>query len=712
MLVETSRGKVDEKIYTVETFPYQEIKFCHKVRKGHKSYYNIPAAFDIETTSIYCKKLKKCEKYITGNCPQNACKHWIPPYAYMYHWQFCIDKYVIFGRRWEEFTDFIDRLHRELGLKETVLLPVYVHNLGYEFQFLRGILPLTEVFSTKERQPIRARSKGIEWRCSYKLSNMSLSKFCENSEGVIHYKGGDFDYEKIRTADTPLTESELSYCYNDVRGLCECIADKLRDDTVTTIPLTSTGYVRRECREAVLSNSKNKIAFKNCALDLETYEHCKEARRGGNTHANAAYAGQLLKHLISRDIQSSYPARLMIDQFPQRFMKSNPHRVEDHIQQGYAVLFRVLLKDVIKKESFGIPYLSLSKMHNLQKAVEDNGRILQADFLDMWVTDVDWKIIKEQYDYSAVKYVQSYIAKYDYLPLELRQKVMHFYELKTKLKGVIGKEYEYMKSKNKLNAIFGMMLTDIIGAVIQYEDTHSWSEKKNLSDKEKIEALERYYKNRRSFLSYQHGVWTTAHARRELERGLNICEPVYCDTDSCKTFAEYAGAFDKLNAQIMNEIDRSPLPPLIEHEGKTYVMGIWEDDGVYKKFITWGAKKYAFVKEKKAHALNRTHNPVKVLSPEEPKELVETVVAGLGKQEGAEHITEIGIENFSPGEIFFPSGRLTAVYNDDPTLHKIIVEGCEMTTASYMAALPGTYRLGITETYREIINIAFSGELF
>lgn len=670
---------MNDVIYTVENFPLlQEMRFYKKVRDRHgNEYYNIACAFDIETSVISCDKMKKCNRMRKGKCKKEKCPNWIPPESFMYIWQFCLNGYTCVGRTWEEYTRFIEKITSFLELNENTRLAVYVHNLAYEFQFIKDFFPMEEVFAKEERKPIRARSGGIEYRCSYMLSNMSLKKFLENTPGVVHQKLEDFSYDTIRTSKTELTTRELEYCVNDVIGLVEAIKVRLKYDSIVSIPMTSTGYVRRDCREAAKSNKKNDKIFKLNALTLEQYDACQQARRGGNTHANALYAGILLKNLISFDLCSSYTARMMIEKYPQRFARFNVNRIDEWIKEGYACLFRVQLAEVEKKSPYGIPYLSVSKMYNKKNCTEDNGRILSADYIDMWVTDVDWRIIESQYTYRRKQISHCYCAKYDYLPEEIRKEIMKYFIKKSTLKNVSGKEYEYAKSKNSLNSIFGMMLTDIIHSDIIYQKGE-WSTK--VPNRE--HSLQRYYKSRNSFLSYQHGVWVTAWARKELERGLSICEPVYCDTDSTKTFAEYEDAFKKLNNTIWNEIEHAPIAPVIEHEGKTYAMGIWENDANYEEFITWGAKKYAYKKK--------------------GKDSYETTVSGLGVKEGSAYINRNGIEQFKPGTVFYPSGRLNAFYNDED-IHIIRVNNVEMTSASNVAMVPGTYTLGISDTYKSII---------
>ena len=87
--------------YSVDDYPYCEFRNCKTLRNKHGvTYYNIDAAFDIETTNIQAPRHKdKHGKTVKdGN-----------DYAFMYHWQFCVHDKVVFGRTWEEFQKFIIR---------------------------------------------------------------------------------------------------------------------------------------------------------------------------------------------------------------------------------------------------------------------------------------------------------------------------------------------------------------------------------------------------------------------------------------------------------------------------------------------------------------------------------------------------------------------------------------------------------------------------
>ena len=173
-------------------------------KKENVSYINIPCAFDIETSSFY------------ENGDKRAC---------MYVYAFGIDSYVKLGRTREEFINDVNFLVSYFNLSLSKRLIIYIHNLGYEFQFFRKLFKWEKVFSNEERRPIYALTKnGIEFRCSYYLSNLSLEKVGESlTNKNIKKLVGYLDYEKIRTSITPLTEKEKEYVTYDVKVLLEYI---------------------------------------------------------------------------------------------------------------------------------------------------------------------------------------------------------------------------------------------------------------------------------------------------------------------------------------------------------------------------------------------------------------------------------------------------------------------------------------------------------
>ena len=420
-----------------------------KNRRGNpagkkRHYVGITTAFDIETTL-----LEDIQQSI----------------MYIWQWQFGEDITVI-GRTWDEFLDLQDRVRH--SLPEGHWLVVYVHNLSYEFQFLKGIYNFSpeDIFAVASRKVTKCDMWGcFEFRCSYKLTNMSLSQFTKRMR-VKHTKlsGEDFDYSQKRYPWTELSDEELEYCVNDVFGLVEAVnALMARDgDTLQTIPLTSTGYVRRNAKKAMRQGIHHSFVY-SILPDYEVYTALVEAFRGGNTHANRYYAGDIIENVHSADRSSSYPAVMCNCEFPMTqfipILKSdlNKEYIARCITVRHkALLLRIRIENLKLRDKFwGCPYLSSDKCRNCSKVVDttENGRILSAHRIETTVTDVDLKIITEEYT-GDITFLQGWYASYKKLPQPLIDEVVKYYREKTELKGVIGQEIYYDKAKALLNSLY------------------------------------------------------------------------------------------------------------------------------------------------------------------------------------------------------------------------------------------------------------------
>ena len=654
--------------YKWNEFPFEILKKDIVKSGKHKMYQRHPMTFDIETSKI----------------PKDNDGHYE---AFMYIWQVCIEGNVVFGRRWEELQDFMERVVNAYKLSENERVVVYVHNLSFEFQFIQDFFKFVDVFAMASRSILTAKTAHLEFRCSYKLSNMSLAKFIENTPNTVHYKGvDDLDYATVRTPDTPLTEIEYGYCFNDVKGLYECVMELLKEDNIATIPLTSTGYVRRDCRKAMNKNKNNRKMFLRSRLTLLQYKLLRECFRGGNTASDRYLTNLILKIVGSYDLSSSYPFQMIAREYP--LGKWNYGVIPDiktleEYNSKYCTIARYTFKNIRLRSEKPIPYIPQSKCLVLGDDREIyNGRILHADFLTISMTNIDFDIVKEQYEYDELAVEEFHYSRKGLLPKELRDTIMYYFEKKSELKGDEEHYYEYMKSKNKLNSIYGMTVTNILNTEIDYHDGE-YTEKK-MTEEEMQEALDKYYKNHRSFLNYSWGVFVTAYARRELEDGLNIAglDTIYCDTDSVKFIGNHDKEFEAYNEILNKECEEKGIRNYTEVNGKRYYMGIFDKEKGYDEFITLGAKKYAFLQNGK----------------------LGITVSGLSKKKGAEELERKGgLRRFQRNEVFYNSGRTIAQYNS-ADVHDITVNGCTFSTASNLAIVDTTYTLGITDTMLDIIE--------
>lgn len=612
-------------------------------------FYSIPCAFDIETTSTIIND-EKC--------------------AFMYIWMLGINGYCIIGREWKDFMWCLERLSKYLGLGENVYLPIYVHNLSYEFQFLKDMLEWDKIFALDTRKVNYCRTKtGIEFRCSYQLSGYNLATVGKNLQKYkVEKLNGDLDYSKLRTKDTELTKEELAYCIHDVLVVMAYIQECIEQENgINNIPLTKTGYVRRYCKRQCLGTSKHRNERYRTyihALQLEPNEYLqlRRAFQGGFTHANAMHSGVTVSNVDSYDFTSSYPAVMLAEQFPMsRSELVELHSLEE-LEENlklYCCLFDATFENIQSKELFE-DYISRSHCRNIKGEVLNNGRVVEAETLTTTITEQDFMIIKRMYrwDNLIIKNFRRY--KKGYLPKEFVNAILTLYEDKTQLKDVEGKEVEYMQAKANLNSLYGMTVTDIVRDEIYYEN-HEWiSEQPDLE-----QAIKKYNKSRSRFMFYPWGVWVTAYARANLWSGIVSIKNdyVYSDTDSLKMLhgeehIDYINSYNRMiNKKIAKAMKHHGFPINRTRpktvEGVEKPIGVWDYEGHYVKFKTLGAKRYLWLDSKKR---------------------MQMTVAGLGKKMGLKYLQFVDtrkgnvFDKFNE-DMYIPkgwTGKMLHTYIDEP----------------------------------------------
>ena len=567
------------------------------------SFYNIVCAFDIESTSFTDKITKE---------DHNEKR------SIMYVWQLAINGRCIIGRTWPEFLYVMNRIIEVLELSRYQRILIYVHNFAFEFQFIRSFFQWHKVFAIDKRKPIYGiTEQGLEWRCSYILTNYSLAKLGDQLQKYkVSKLVGDLDYSLIRHPETPLSDTELQYCINDVLVVSAYIKEQIEKERyIHKIPLTCTGYCRRFVRKNCLYGPVFKLWRKQFrryhafikSLKIRTideYKQLKRAFQGGFTHAAQLYCTYTLDDVAHVDFSSSYPYVLLSELFPMStfedvdITKLSQTDLE-HYLKTYACLFDCKiygLKPKFEYESYLPSYKCFLKVG----VVENNGRVYSAHMIATTLTEVDMQIINFAYTYDRIEISNFKIARKGYLPIEIIKSIIELYQKKTTLKGVKGKENEYLVSKGLLNSVYGMMVTDIIREEIVYKDGE-WS--KEQPDKQ--HDLDKYNKSRRRFLFYPWGVWCTAYARRNLFYGIFefAGSYIYADTDSifCTDIEAHEDFINRYN-----KLCEKKLRLMCEHYGLKYEdvllpktikgiekpIGVWDREPDIQKFKTLGAKRY------------------------------------------------------------------------------------------------------------------------
>lgn len=679
--------------YTVDDYPYDKLKtgvvFDEHKRKP-RVYSEDFATFDIESTTYY-------------DAPNDRYR------GFMYIWQMTVHDIECYGRTWDEWITFINQVTSKIS----GTLAVYVHNLAFEYQFIYRLLQdeygQLDIFAVKSRKPLVVRCGRLEFRCSLKLSNMSLYKATQTEYGCQYVKSiGDLDYRKYRSPVTALDDKEFGYAMMDTKSLYHYVAAKMDndDDTLATIPLTSTGYVRRDCRNVCTKDpAYMQLVGRNSMTPL-VYTLLKEAGRGGDTSSNFRMTGVEISDVDSFDVKSSYPYVMLTKKYPMRkfypYGKVSSASMMDDLCADKPVLMRAAFKGLkMRPETVDIYLSSSKKIDYTGKVREANGRVMTAEAISFTLTDIDWGVIRKSYTFDSVEFYDVHVSRYEYLPEALRSCVLNFFVQKCELQAkrdsypVCSDDYDYYdylyaKSKNRLNGIFGMCYTDPVHDqyITDYEDTGEWTVE-SADINESLKKLERYSNN---FLVYAWGVWTTAHARRHLNRLIDITGEftVYWDTDSSKAphdesvHQEISIANDQIRAECG---DRGAYCTV---NGKTYYLGTYEYEGTYKTFKTLGAKKYAYVdQDDKLHVT--ISGVVRHHEPELP--------------DGAREMGTIA--NFKVGYIFKEAGGLALYYNDD-RLHVLTAlddPDYQFVCGANVGAKDSTYEIGVTKEYAEIIGI-------
>ena len=619
----------------------------------------------------------------------------------------------------------------------------------------------SEVFSTKDRNVIRAvTADGIEFIDTLILSKANLEHMADNLRDSLDWFNleklvNDMDYTKLRFPDTELTEKELEYCANDVKILSAYFWNKAQEDgDLTKIPMTDTGYVRAYTRkkalvldEPVERVSREGKKYKDARnhdfireihgmnMTVETYRLAKEVFRGGHTHANAHHVGKILKDVASNDFTSSYPTQMISKPYP----SSTPVRcdkiksIEDVKRwsaAGYFVMFRVKIWGLEEKFT-GEHILSESKckIPKGQVVIADNGRLVTCPYLETAFCDIDMRTFGEFYKWTKDVVFDAYVSRYAYLPKPIVESILHFYANKCLLKGSEDPDeiIEFMKSKGMLNSSYGMQVMDIVRQYVKYTDDWNISNVNERSDEDMWLDLTEYNTNTQRFTFFLQGVACTAWSRDALLGGILAIGPddyVYADTDSIKHMnhekhVPYFEAYNKMITEQVNKvldfygIDRALACPVVDKKQKdgtikkvAQPIGVWDYEGTYKAFMTWGAKRYLVIKWDK----------------DEGKWKPEATVAGVNKRKYTEYLATCGknpFKVFHPGKLVPHSAcqRLTSQYIDAKRVNgkKVGYRGtvtdcngkvCDYFEYSFVYMEPSDYLMSLGEfgEYLEALN--------
>lgn len=488
-------GKFIDKLIPIIQWTHKYVWDKDLEERKRVNYLNIPVSFDIETSSFYnenktgkfysnsdiwekistiekreyqtyLKKYKSTKKAKVKanlkaqkeleNYSKNGC---------MYIWQmaFGTDDLVMVGRTWQEWADFMAMLKNALQLDEYRKMIIYVHNLSYEFGWIKNYFVWGDCLLSKT-VTYYANTKGLYFADdSYSLGygveefegftfkdSLILAGVKEEKLPDIMYKYGkkckklvgQLDYNKVRHSETPLTNEEMQYCINDVILLNWYIREKQEEEyaggKICNIAMTKTGEIRNACRNALFystakhyKNDSKRLKYKDfldyMKITYNEYQQVKRAFQGGFTHANYNNARKVLKDCVmSMDLASSYPSVMVSKKFPmgpyEKVVVTDKKQFNYYIN-NYSCLFDVHLHDLRPRydEETGVDYDLIENIISINKAEEygrsypnckpqfpisdeefynNNGRIRYADEIYLTINEIDWEAICQFYDFD------------------------------------------------------------------------------------------------------------------------------------------------------------------------------------------------------------------------------------------------------------------------------------------------------------------------
>ena len=614
---------------------------------------------------------------------------------------------TLYGRKPSKMIETILRIHEHMRGLKTV---IYFHNLSYDHIFLRKFAydlmgtPSYQL-NVKSQYPVLIEySNGIIIKDSLILAQRKLEKWAEDLK-VEHQKSvGLWDYEKIRSQSTPLSINELEYIEHDTLAGVECLDATIEalHKSIASVPLTATGIPREQVRKR--GRKKAHEAFERIALILDQYHKFEKIYHGGYTHGNRHFIDTLINwaEVVCRDFASSYPFIMTAFKFPmEKFTPYGKNVGVDFIldrKEDYAFAFKFIAVNIrLKSDAEPMPALQYSKCERTINVILDNGRILAANYVEIYLSEWDLAVINDQYTWDKHLCAEVETAHKGYLPRWFTDYVFECYTDKTLLKsGPDLDHYDpvaYSLAKARANSLYGLMCQKSIKPeIVENYETGKFT----IKDFENEQELYDEYVNKiSSVLAYQWGVWVTSAAFYNVHQLAKCCRlPLYMDTDSCYGIDWDLDKVNAYNQSCKDKLIANGYGPVVRN-GREYWLGVAESDGdkdTYTEFKYMGAKRYCG----RCKADGELH----------------ITVAGVPKKNGAKCLND-DINNFHPGFIFDGTitGKKTHVYFNEEKIY-IDKEGNE--TGDSISLIPCDYELDSVHVvnWEELFNEEITMQIY
>ena len=572
------------------------------------------------------------------------------PITWMVSCQIRFNGHYYFFRKPSQVMQFYNRLHCIYGLHHDKVVVTYIHNASYDLSYLlpyiQECLPNREdrfVICDTEHKITTYQQGGFTFRCSYILTNSSLARWSKDMN-VDHQKQvGLYDYSQIIYQDDELDEDQKRYDEYDVLSLEECLKKQLQihKDTVASVPLTATGYIRRILRKSCITDHYYRLKyFSDTRLDVESFKFVLNSYAGGYTHNNRWLKSQVVRGNIGhRDFRSHYPTQVVCRPLPfgkpelyYDVSKDWCRKLYDgisikHILSLYPQFSTITELYITKMEvldkKITMPFMQVSKMFCRSENIRfhaDNGRLLkmyEGSFIT-YIDNLTLQIISEQYHIEGM-IMKVYRFKNEYCPPCIANVIHEQFKAKSDYKieykrncemygdfsdEAIEAKFHLGLSKSLLNAIYGCLAMNPVRP--SYDLDYSKEEplvvtQNILTDEEIKICLDKYYDGTNNFLPYQVGAFITSHARFELYeyiKTIGYDKVLYCDTDSIFYLKDEE---TERKIEELNKQKHATAPYITDSKGKRVYYDVFEKEPDCTAFKGLHSKCYGTVENEELH---------------------------------------------------------------------------------------------------------------
>ena len=486
---------------------------------------------------------------------------------FMYIWTFTFNDLTVIGYTWEEFNVLLNMIKEALSLGREVkhikhrdgtkedkllankILPVYIHNLRYEYSFMKHEVSFNKpsFMDSSERNPMYLiANQSILIIDSAKVFPMKLEAVAKAY--CVTQKTHDLDYTVPRNIIDAkrLSDKELNYCCCDTRILAElmryyfenhfCVYDRL----ALTQNQMVKAVIKHRFNEVKDKDLVNKI--KSMYITQDQYLFIRDEGFRGGYCASSKGENDKNEKVGYVDLTSAYLRSILHNDFPISGYEQAEEEGEELKELiGYycerfccqmSIIFKSLKakgNKLIKLESKDnvspllpgnkVPVTRAEKTQARKSIItNDSGRITYAECILVSLTEIDWELYNKVYEWEDFEILSLIYANKGPLPDYIKEAAIELYEKKAKLKKA-GKTHspEYFSAKT--------LVSNIFGAMVQRYDKYLFE---LTSEQFKGKTMDK-------ILKPQWGVYVTAHVRKILiDIILEIGKEywLYTDTDS------------------------------------------------------------------------------------------------------------------------------------------------------------------------------------